>query len=112
MLILHIKTGLPLVLGNYEKREVDQVLLCAVARAHKWFLSLTSGEMKSFAEIASKEGVDKSYVSRIIPLAFLSPQLIETIMEGRQPVNLTLEKLTKQIKIPLNWQEQHKLFGI
>ena len=101
-----------LILGNYERIEIDQVLLCAVARAHKWFLALTSGEMRSFAEIVSKEGVDKNYVSRIIPLAFLSPQLIESIMEGRHPVNLTLEKLTKQVKIPLNWQEQHKLFGI
>ena len=61
------------------------------------------------AEIASREGVDKSYVSRVVNLAFLAPNIIESIIAGHQPADLNVEKLTKRINLPLKWAQQQKL---
>ena len=61
------------------------------------------------AEIASREGVDKSYVSRVVNLAFLGPNIIESIIAGHQPADLNVEKLTKRINLPLKWAQQQKL---
>jgi hypothetical protein len=44
-------------------------------------------------------------------LAFLAPDIIESILSGRQPTNLSLEKLTKQIDLPIHWEEQRQLLG-
>jgi site-specific DNA recombinase len=65
----------------------------------------------AITEIASKEGVDKSYVSRVISLAFLAPDVTESIIAGRQPDDLSAEKLIKRIHLPLDWWQQHKLLG-
>jgi hypothetical protein len=51
-------------------------------------------------------------VRRLIPLAFLSPRIIEAIAEGRQPVDLTLEALTRLIDLPLLWSAQQQRLGI
>ena len=63
------------------------------------------------AEIASQEGVDKSYVSRVMTLAFLAPDIIESIIAGRQPADLSVERLTKRIDLPLDWAQQRQLLG-
>jgi hypothetical protein len=90
---------------------VDQALLKTIVRAHKWFNDLVSGRVNNFAEIASQEGIDKSYVSRVMNLAFLTPDIIESIIAGRQPADLNVEKLTKRIDLPLDWAQQHQLLG-
>jgi len=60
----------------------------------------------SLAEIAAREGLAVRYVGRVIRLAFLAPDIVESIMEGRQPASLTAEALTRQIEIPLEWCSQ------
>jgi hypothetical protein len=62
-------------------------------------------------EITSQEGIDKSHVSRMIMLAFLAPDITESIIAGRQPADLSVEKLTKRIDLPLDWVHQHHLLG-
>ena len=100
-----------MIIGGTGPVRVDQTLLRTVVRAHKWFKELISGRVHSMAEIASREGLDKSYVSRVIHLAFLAPDITESIMVGRQPADLSVEKLTKRIDLPLDWVQQRQLLG-
>jgi len=92
--------------------KVDQVLLKAVARAHCWFAELVTGRSASMVAIATREGVGKQYVSRLIRLAFLAPELVERIVAGRQPPELTAQSLlTSRVALPLSWAAQKQALG-
>jgi site-specific DNA recombinase len=58
--------------------------------------------------LAKRDGVTGRYVRRLVGLAFLSPRLVEEILQGRQPVELTTTRLTG-LDLPLDWSEQHRL---
>ena len=90
----------------------DTALIQSVARAHKWFDNLSSGRSRSIGEIAKSEGLSDRYVSRLIPLAFLAPDIVEAILIGQQPVDLTAETLTRHTDLPLVWAHQKALLGI
>lgn len=100
-----------LVIGGSGPNRVDQTLLKTIARAHKWFNDLVSGRVHNMSEIASQEGINRSYVSRVMTLAFLAPGITESIIAGRQPADLSVEKLTRQVNLPLGWVQQHQLLG-
>ncbi len=100
-----------LIIGGTGPARVDRTLLKTIVRAHKWFNELVSGRVHNMAEIASQEGVDKSYVSRVMTLAFLAPDITESIIGGRQPADLSVERLTKRIDLPLDWAQQRQLLG-
>jgi hypothetical protein len=87
----------------------DPVLIKAVARAHLWFEDLATGRARSLQAIADREGITESYVRRLIPLAFLAPGIIKAILEGEQPIDLSVARLTGAIKLPLDWNEQQRL---
>jgi len=87
----------------------DESLIKAVARAHVWHERLVRGEVHSLRAIATELGVNERYVSRILRCAFLPPDIVEAILEGRQPPQLTVEKL--RLGAPLLWAEQRKRFG-
>jgi len=61
--------------------------------------------------IARREKLDLGHISRMINLAFLAPDIVEMIMTGRQPPELTAHKLLKQIDLPMDWAEQNRLLG-
>jgi len=82
-----------------------------VVRTRDWFNRLASGQAESFAEIARAEGVTRRYVANVIPLAFLAPDIVASILAGTQPVDLTAQKLIKRIDLPLDWAEQRALLG-
>jgi len=90
---------------------IDQALVKAVVRTRDWFNRLASGQAESFAEIARAEGVTRRYVANVIPLAFLAPDIVASILAGTQPIDLTAQKLIKQIDLPLDWAEQRALLG-
>jgi hypothetical protein len=87
-------------------RSTDLTLLGLVARSRHWFEALASGRVTSFKEIAKAEGVSEQFVSNRISLAFLGPQIVESINAGTQPADLTADALVKRIEIPLSWSEQ------
>ena len=89
----------------------DMALVQSVARAHKWFDDLSSGRKRSISEIAESEGLSDRYVSRLMPLAFLAPDIVEAMLKGNQPVDLTAETLTRRTDLPLDWAEQKALLG-
>src|SRR3979490_3111486 len=84
---------------------VDSALVKAVARAHRWRQMLESGEYASSAELAKAEKVNDSYLSRILRLTLLAPDIIEPIVRGRQPSTLQLDELLKPL--PAAWELQH-----
>jgi len=60
--------------------------------------------------LVHQHDVDQGDVSRILPLALLAPDIVEAILKGRQPVELTAARL-KRIRLPLSWVEQRRLLG-
>jgi DNA invertase Pin-like site-specific DNA recombinase len=108
---VEMKLVLPGRSGDAGNARIDQTLVKAVVRARDWFDRLASGQVESFAEIARAEGVTGRYVAHVIPLAFLAPDIVASILAGTQPVDLTAQKLIKQIDLPLDWAEQRELLG-
>ena len=80
----------------------------AIARSRQWFDGLVSGEFRSLIEIANAEGVIERYVGRVLPLAFLVPDIVSSVLNGTQPVHLTTEMLTKRADLPLDWEGQKR----
>jgi site-specific DNA recombinase len=98
------------LLFNGDRRKAqkaDPALLKAIARAHRWFDQLVAGRVASMAEIGKRESVPKNFVSWLIRLAFLAPEIVEAIIQGSQPSDLTAQTLiTRRIDLPLQWQAQ------
>jgi len=96
--------------GNLLKK-VDVALIKAVARARVWFEELASGRLRSFAQIARREGTSKRYVERLSKLAFVAPATVEAICQGRQSADLNVETLLKRIDLQLEWSAQLRHFA-
>jgi AraC-like DNA-binding protein len=79
-------------------------LLKAIARAHRWYKNLISGECDTIRDLARQAGMTESYVSRILKCAVLSPEIVEAILIGRQSARMTLSRLTQDV--PLVWSAQ------
>jgi hypothetical protein len=94
-----------------ETTRPDPALIRAVARAHKWFDELATGRARSIGEIAENENVSNRYISRLLPLAFLAPHIVEAIFAGRHPADVTAEALTKQVRLPIVWADQKAMLG-
>jgi DNA invertase Pin-like site-specific DNA recombinase len=88
----------------------DPVLIKAIARGRAWFEELAIGRARSLQELAKRDRISRRYIRRLVGLAFLSPQLVEAILQGRQPVELTATRLT-ELDLPLDWTEQQKLLA-
>jgi len=76
-------------------RAADPALVKEVARGYAWFEELTSGRAASITAIATREDLTDRYVTRLLDLAFLPPTLIDDILNGRQPVDMTAERLSR-----------------
>ena len=81
-------------------------LQLALARGHRWLRMLESGDAKSLREIAALEGVDNSYVSRMVNLTTLAPDIVDAILLNELPDHLTLFDLA--VDPPALWDEQRK----
>jgi DNA invertase Pin-like site-specific DNA recombinase len=101
---IEMKLVLPGANGDLMPRNPDPALIRAVARAHKWFEILKTGEAPSVGAIARAEGVTTSYVSRTLRLAFLSPHLVEQILDGTQTPDMTTDYLMATGNVPLRWE--------
>lgn len=79
-------------------------LQLALARGHRWLAMLESGETKSLKEIAAREGIDSSYVSRMVNLTTLAPDIVAAILDDKLPNHITLFDLA--VDPPLLWEKQ------
>jgi len=97
-----------LIIGHVEP-EKDQTLIRNLAKAYKWFGMIKAGY--SFDEIIKQEATSKRRIQQIIALAFLAPDIVQMISEGRQPIGLTSEWVLRH-KLPGDWQEQRALIAL
>jgi site-specific DNA recombinase len=88
---------------------LDRSLVVAVARGRCWARGLCRGDYKDTAQIASKFDLSEAYVRRILRLAYLAPDVVLAIAEGRHPPTLVLQRLLAPI--PLAWTEQRQTLG-
>jgi hypothetical protein len=102
------KLVLPGLAQQKHNSRCDPALIKAIARGRAWFEELATGRARSLQELAKRDGISRRYIRRLVGLAFLSPQLVEAILQGRQSVELTATRLT-ELDLPLDWTEQHKL---
>ena len=86
------------------RARVDSTLVKALARAHRWKRLLENGTYASISELAKAEKIDRGYLGRILQLALLAPDIVEAILDGRQPPELGLPRLMKPF--PVTWSEQ------
>jgi hypothetical protein len=89
------------------KPQPDGVLVKALARAWRWQKLLDRGVYSSVTGIAEAEKISKSYVSRILRLALLAPDLVEAILGGWADQRVMLERLERPL--PLAWEEQRSV---
>src|SRR5437667_3507621 len=104
------KLVLPGLAQQKHNSRCDPALIKAIARGRAWFEELATGRARSLQELAKRDGISRRYIRRLIRLAFLSPSLVEAILQGRQHVELTATRLT-ELDLPLDWTEQHKLLA-
>jgi hypothetical protein len=83
---------------------IDNVLVKALARAFRWQKLLDDGTYSTIKEIATKEKIDPSYVGEVLRLTLLAPDIIEMILDGRQPPMLQFDQLRGSF--PLDWGAQ------
>ncbi len=91
------------------KPSAQEPLVTALARAFWWQELVDSGKYSSISDLAEALGLDRSYVSRIMRLTLLAPDIVEAIVEGRESSGLSLERLVR--RMPVEWEGQRKIFG-
>ncbi|WP_354194296.1 hypothetical protein [Aquamicrobium terrae] len=90
--------------------QADSTLVKALARAFRWSEMLECGDFATVSEIARAEKMNISYVSHVLRLALLAPDLVEAILDGRQPPTMQLQPLMRQ-GFPIEWQKQREFFS-
>ena len=94
--------------GATAARAPDNTVVKALARAFRWKRMLESGEFASISELAEREGIAFTYMARLMRLSLLAPEIVDAIMDGRQPESVTLENMMDPF--PLDWKEQRIRF--
>ena len=87
---------------------IDNTLVKAIARAFRWQAMLETGTYGCIEDIARAERINGSFVSRVIRLALLAPDIVELILAGKQPASLTLKGL--MAPFPVEWDRQRQFF--
>jgi len=84
----------------------DARLIKLLIRARRFNTALVRSDRLSFASLAKREGVSPSYFTRLVRLSYLAPDITQAILDGRQPRDLTADKLLAHSRLPLAWHEQ------
>jgi site-specific DNA recombinase len=91
--------------------KLDSNLVQLVHDAHRWMAALTTGEASSIDELAAQEGKPANEISRVLPIAFLAPDITRAILLGAHPVDLKTERLKRMNKLPACWNKQRHRLG-
>ena len=95
--------------GVKQPRRTDNTLVKALARAFRWKRMLESGEFATIAELAEREGIAPSYMTRVLRLTQLEPGIIEAVLDGRQGDAVKLARLMDPF--PISWIKQKNIFS-
>ena len=90
--------------GATQPRKTDNTLIKALGRAFRWKRMLESGEFATIAELAEREGIATSYMTRVMRLNLLAPDLVEAILDGKQGPEVALARLMEPLS--LEWTAQ------
>ena len=93
--------------GTAQPRRSDNALVKALARAFRWKRMLESGEFATIAELAEREGIAPSYMTRVLRLTLLAPDIVEAILDGKQGPEVTLARVLEPF--PAKWAAQKQL---
>ncbi|WP_440870628.1 hypothetical protein [Vannielia litorea] len=91
-----------------QPRRTDNTLVKALARAFRWKRMLESGEYATIAELAERECMAPSYMTRVLRLTLLAPDIVEAILDGKQGPEVTLSQCLEPL--PPSWSEQTSAF--
>ena len=100
-----ISTNAESVEMHVKKPGTNSVLINALAKAFYWSRLIEAGIIKSGSEIARKEGVEPSSVNELLRLTLLEPKIIESILNGTQPPDLSIQWFTRN-PLPAEWHKQ------
>ena len=90
-----------------DKPKPDRTLIRLIVRAHRFRDALLRAEGKTLEAIAAEQGVSGPYFTRVVRLAWLAPEIVGGILEGRHPVAMTAERLVRRSHdIPIGWANQ------
>jgi DNA invertase Pin-like site-specific DNA recombinase len=92
-------------------RDPDPNLVAAVVQGWSLFAKLRRGEARSVRHLAELHDVDRGDASRLVALAFLAPDIVEAILDGRQPAGLTAARLLRIPDLPVSWAAQRRILG-
>jgi hypothetical protein len=104
------KTVISELIQEPPQPRIDNALLKALARAHRWRQKIESGEYGSITELAKAEGVNQSYACRMLRLTLLAPAIVTAILDDRRNPDLMLKQLMKPL--PVQWGEQIKTLKV
>lgn len=96
--------------GDGASAAIDSVLVKGIAQAHVWAEEMFSGKADSLVELVERHKVSEGYLKKLMPLAFLAPDIVTSILAGKQPDGLSKEKLVSKTLSPI-WQEQRDALG-
>ena len=100
-----------LIEGTDPFAKPDSRLIKLLIRAHRFNAALDSSDGVPFAALAKRQGVSPSYFTRLVRLSYLAPDITQAILDGRQPRDLTADKLLAHSRLPLAWHEQQAVLG-
>jgi hypothetical protein len=106
------RTGIEMKLvvdDGSEPANVDPVLVRLLLRAHAIRTHVLEEPSLTLKEIAKEQGVSSSYVTRLLRLAFLAPDIVTAILNGKHPPQLTANRLMDDTRLPLDWTAQRRL---
>jgi hypothetical protein len=95
--------------GATQSQRTDNTLVKALTRAFRWKRMLDSGEFVTIAELAEREGIAPSYMTRVLRLTLLAPDIVEGILDGQHGPEVTLAQVLEPF--PLEWKEQPDHIG-
>ena len=95
--------------GATQPLKTDNTLIKALARAFRWKRMLDSGEFATIAELAEREGIAPSYMTRVLRLTLLAPDIVEAILDGKHGPEVTLARVLEPF--PMEWADQPDHFG-
>ena len=92
--------------GSAAAATIDRTLVKAIVQGRNWWRELQANTAQTIEDLARREGLTAAYVVRIVRLAFLSPAMLKSVIEGTLPAHLTVKRLTAPYAVPARWEHQ------
>jgi site-specific DNA recombinase len=101
-----------LIEGASPPARIDERMIKLLGRAQRLREVLIASDAGSLSIFAKREGVSKSYITRLVRLTYLAPSIVSAILDGSQPDGLTASRLMQDTRLPLDWREQERLLRL